>query len=171
MNIKTERLTLRPWVLGDLDSLVQYANNRKVTFQLRDRFPYPYTAEHGAQWIRMANQNFPTTNFAIEVDQHAVGGIGFIQGEDVFRCTAELGYWLGEPYWGRGLMTEAVQLVTRYAFETFEYYRIFAYVRETNPGSARVLEKAGYSFESRMRKSVIKEGNVWDCLVYVKIRE
>jgi [ribosomal protein S5]-alanine N-acetyltransferase len=163
-------LFLRPWSTKDRDSIVKYANNRNVSINLRDRFPYPYTLKDADYWIEIANSHRPICNFAIEADGHAVGGIGLVLGEDVFRCTAELGYWIGEPFWGRGIATEAVKLATEYGFSQFNLVRIHAGAFSSNPASARVLEKAGYLLEARMRKSIIKEGKILDQLNYVVVR-
>ena len=116
--------------------------------------------------IRAARASRPETVFALEVDGRAVGGIGLHPQGDVHRRAMEIGYWLGEPYWGRGIVTEAVRALTRYAFETFDIARVYAYVYEWNPASARVLEKAGYRLEGRLRKAVTKEGTTMDMLVY-----
>jgi RimJ/RimL family protein N-acetyltransferase len=170
MTLKTQQSLLRPWRKGDEESLVKYANNRKVSIHLRDRFPYPYTLKDADWWIQFASTGSPLTNFAIEVDGHAIGGVGLILGEDVFRFSAEFGYWLGEPYWGKGIMTEVVSAAVEYGFSDLKLRRIFAGVFETNPASARVLEKAGFVFESRMSKAVFKEGQFLDQLMYVMIR-
>jgi RimJ/RimL family protein N-acetyltransferase len=106
----------------------------------------------------MSNQ--PEKNFCIEIDGGAVGGIGIQIGEDVFRHTAEVGYWLGQEFWGRGVMTEAVSVFTPYCFEEFSLYRIFAKAFSNNPASARVLEKAGFVLEGRLRKHVVKDGKI-----------
>ena len=168
--LSTARVRLRPWRAEDKASLLRYANNRNVSIHLRDRFPYPYTENDADFWLAFANQGTPLLHFAIEADGHAVGGIGLVLGEDIYRRSAEIGYWLGEPYWGRGLMTDAVRLMTEYAFRELPLVRLFAGVFETNPASARVLAKAGYELESRQRKSVCKDGRVLDQLLYVMVR-
>ena len=101
----------------------------------------------------------------------AVGGIGILLQEDVHRRSAEIGYWLGEDYWGRGIVTEAVRRVTDWAFENFDLCRIFAHVFAWNPASMRVLEKAGYEYEGRLRQSVTKDGQTIDQVIYAIIRE
>src|ERR1051326_859026 len=103
MKIELPECTIRPWRKSDLDSLVRYANNRKVWRNLRDRFPHPYTRKDGIWWLEHAAARDPQTNFAIELDGEAIGGVGFEIGEDVHSRTAEIGYWLGEPFWGRGI--------------------------------------------------------------------
>lgn len=162
MEIKLSKSTLRPWQPGDEESLVRHSNNRNVWRNLRDAFPHPYTLADAKHWLQIANPSTPITNFAIVVEGAAVGGIGLVLKDDVFRRSAEIGYWLGEEFWGRGIVTEAVRAVTDYAFATFDLCRVYAGVFEWNPGSMRVLEKAGYEFECRMRKSVTKDGETID---------
>src|SRR6476620_10261353 len=117
MLISLTRCVVRPWETGDLASLVHHANTRKIWENLRDRFPSPYTAKDGAPFLRNARNASPETFFAIAVNGQAVGGIGFVMQQDVERVSAELGYWLGEEFWGRGIVSEAVPAVTRYAIE------------------------------------------------------
>ena len=170
MELKLEKSALRPWEPGDEESLVRHANSRAVWRNLRDAFPHPYTFADATKWIQIANPSTQTTNFAIVVDGAAVGGIGLVLRDDVFRRSAEIGYWLGEEHWGRGIVTEAVRAVTDYAFATFDLCRLFAGVFEWNPASMRVLEKAGYEFEGRMKKAVIKDGETIDELIYAIVR-
>ena len=164
------RCTLRPWRVGDEASLVRHANNRNVSRNLKDRFPFPYTAADADAWIRHAGAHSPVTAFAIEVDGAAVGGVGIELGTDVHRRSAEIGYWLGEPFWGRGIATEALRAVTEYAFATFDICRLEAGVFDWNPASARVLEKAGYTLEGRARCAVVKDGRLGDRLLYALVR-
>ncbi|MEK6322011.1 MAG: GNAT family N-acetyltransferase [Acidobacteriota bacterium] len=170
MEFKLSKSTLRPWQLGDEESLVRHSNNRNVWRNLRDAFPHPYTLADAKHWLQIANPSTPITNFAIVVEGAAVGGIGLVLKDDVFRRSAEIGYWIGEEFWGRGIVTEAVREVTDYAFATFDLCRVYAGVFEWNPASMRVLEKAGYEFECRMRKSVTKDGETIDELIYTIVR-
>jgi RimJ/RimL family protein N-acetyltransferase len=170
VEIPLSRSTLRGWRHGDEASLVRYANNRNVWLNLRDRFPHPYTAADADAWIGTASVQAPLANFAIVVSGEAIGGIGLELGTDVFRRSAEIGYWLGEPFWGRGIATEAVRAVTQYAFDYFDVRRLEAGVFEWNPASMRVLEKAGYTREGRARLSVIKDGRRGDRLLYGLVR-
>lgn len=165
-------LILRPWKFSDADALVRHANNRKIWLNLRDRFPYPYTEADARAWLdlRAADIGNPA-NFAIEFDGEAIGAIGLEFLADVHRTTAEIGYWLGEALWGRGFATIAVKVVTRYGFEALELRRVQATVFEWNPASARVLEKAGYAFEGRLRDYVVKDNRVGDALLYAKLRQ
>jgi RimJ/RimL family protein N-acetyltransferase len=138
---------------------------------LRDRFPHPYTAADAERWIRQATQATPETHFAIAVAEEAVGGVGLDLKTDVHRRSAELGFWLGEAFWGRGIATEVARAMTDFAFSNFDLCRVYAEVFEWNPASVRVLEKVGYSFEGRLRKSVTKDGQTIDQMVYAIIRE
>jgi RimJ/RimL family protein N-acetyltransferase len=150
--------TLRPWRQADAPSLVKYANNANISRQLRDRFPYPYTAADARRFIQSIAQARPPTTFAITVGGEAVGGTGFAPGADVERYSAEIGYWLGEPFWGRGITEEAVRLLSDYAFSTCNMLRLFALPFADNARSIRVLEKAGYAREAILRASSVKDG-------------
>jgi RimJ/RimL family protein N-acetyltransferase len=171
MRITLDCCTVRSWEFADVDTLPAYANNRRIWMNLRDAFPHPYTKQSARDWIRGVRQRSPETSFAIAVDEEAVGGIGFVMHGDVERVSAEIGYWLGEPFWGRGLVTEALVAVTRYAIETCGLTRIYALPFAYNTASCRVLEKAGYTLEARLRRSAIKDGRVVDQLQYSFIEE
>ena len=157
---------VRSWRPGDEDSLTRHANDRGVWLNLRDRFPHPYTRPDAEQWVRFAAGANPETNFAIAVDGEAVGGIGLMLHDDVERCSAEIGYWLGRTFWGRGLATAAVRALTAHAFATHGLTRVYALPFADNTASLRVLEKAGYRCEGRLRRSAIKDGRVRDQVVY-----
>lgn len=169
--IRLASCTLRPWRRGDETSLSRHANNRAVWRNLRDIFPHPYTVADARAWVRTASVADPPTELAIDVDGEAVGGIGVQLKRDIHRRTAEIGYWLAEPLWNRGIATEAVRGMTDHAFAVFDLVRIEALVFEWNPASARVLEKAGYTLEGRLRKSVTKDGRTVDALLYSIVRE
>lgn len=161
--------TVRPWRHTDAASLVKYANNANVARQLRDRFPHPYTLGHARQFIRSVAEARPITMFAVVVAEEAAGGIGFTPGSDVERYSAEIGYWLAEPFWGRGITTEAVQLVSGYAFQTCNMLRLFALPFADNERSNRVLEKAGYAREATLRASSVKNGEPRDQALYALV--
>lgn len=167
MELKGSNFLLRPWRPSDLESLVKYANNKNVSRCLRDRFPFPYTKEDGEKWINVGSKADPQDSFAIELNGEAVGGVGLMPGNDTARFTSEIGYWLGEPFWGKGITTEALKLLTKYAFEDRKFLRIFAGVADNNPASSKVLEKAGYILECRQKNASIKEGIVHDIFIYV----
>jgi ribosomal-protein-alanine N-acetyltransferase len=166
LELRLNKCTLRAWQAGDEESLVHNANNRNVWINLRDSFPHPYTLADAQNWVRKASLVIPQREFAIVVDGKAVGGIGFIPREDVYRRSAEIGFWLGEECWGRGIMTEALRAVTDYAFANFNLCRLYACVFEWNPASMRVFEKAGYNLEARLKKAVTKEGKTIDEFLY-----
>ena len=170
MELTLSRSLLREWLPGDEESLARNANNLRVWRNLRDAFPHPYTLADAERWIQIANPTKPVTNFAIVVDGSAVGAIGLVLKEDVFRRSAEIGYWLGEEYWRRGIVTEAVCAVTDYAFATFDVCRVYAGVFEWNRASMRVLEKAGYELECRLKKNVTKDGQTIDEYIYAVVR-
>jgi ribosomal-protein-alanine N-acetyltransferase len=157
--------------MADVDALTRWADNPRVARNLRDRFPQPYTAGDAKRWVRASRATHPLTHFAIEVDGEAVGGIGFDPLDDVDRRSAEIGYWLAEPFWGRGIATAALAAVTDYAFAEFDLARLQARVFEGNPGSMRVLEKAGYVCEGRLRLSVTKGGRTIDSFIYARVKE
>ena len=169
MELVGQLATLRPWRSSDTSSLVTHANNRSVARQLRDRFPHPYTAADARQFIQSVADARPTTSFAIAVAGEAVGGIGFSPGADVERYSAEVGYWLAEPFWGRGIAPEAVRLVSEYAFGTCNMLRLFALPFADNTQSIRVLDKAGYTQDAILRAASVKDGVARDQALYSRI--
>ena len=169
MEIALTKCTLRPWQLIDAASLAKHANNRKVWLGLRDVFPHPYTIQDANEFLRFVVSQQPTTDFCIDISGPA-GGIGIRLGADVHRYTAELGYWLGEEFWRRGVMSEAVTIFTDYCFNNFSLHRIYAGPFANNPTSARVLEKAGFVLEGRLRNNVVKDGQILDSLLYAKTK-
>ena len=166
MRLTLTRCTIRPWAGTDAESLQRHANNRNVSIHLRDRFPFPYEMQHAATFLGwIARQPAPTV-WAIEVDGEAAGGIGIELHTDVERVSAEIGYWLGERYWNRGIATEALQAVTAEAFRRFEITRLYAVPFADHAASVRVLEKAGYVKEGHLRQSAIKGGKIRDQFLY-----
>jgi RimJ/RimL family protein N-acetyltransferase len=163
---------VRPWQAADASSLARHANDRRIWLNLRDRFPHPYTMADAESFIAMATAMTPVTFFAITIGGEAVGGIGYTLHQDVERVSAEIGYWLGTAFWGRGITTSALIALTRFAFDQHrELRRIYAVPYAWSATSARVLEKAGYRLEGRMRQSAIKDGKVTDQLLYAILRE
>ena len=160
---------VRPWRPSDADALVRHASNANIAKQLRDRFPHPYTRRHAAEFLQNATGGPQTTNLAIDVDGEAVGGIGFVPGSDIERYSAEIGYWLAESLWGRGIATEAVGLVTAHIFADLNMLRLFALPFADNRASRRVLEKAGYEFEGILRASSVKFGEPRDQALYARV--
>jgi ribosomal-protein-alanine N-acetyltransferase len=166
-----DNIKLREWRHTDIPSIVRYANNRKIWLNLRDRFPHPYLESDAIAWITAClTPRGAETQFAIDQGGQAIGGIGFELLTDVHRMTAEIGYWVGEPFWGAGIATAAVRLATDYGFATLGLERIQAMVFEWNAPSARVLEKSGYVLEGRLRRSILKDGRLADSLLYARVR-
>src|SRR5882757_4193538 len=154
-----ERCTIRPWRLNDAESLARHANSRKVWLAVRDPFPHPYTIQDAHEFLQRTVSEESAMKFCIEIEGAAVGGIGVHPGQDVHRHTATVGYWLGEEFRGRGIMTETVTVVTDFCSENFRLRRISAEVFANNPASARVLEKAGFIFEGRLKN---KRSQRWE---------
>jgi ribosomal-protein-alanine N-acetyltransferase len=162
---------IRDWRADDVEPLARHANNHRIWENLRDRFPYPYTLNDAETWLRHSARLVPVTDFAIEVEGEAAGGIGVVLCSDVERVGAELGYWLGEAFWGRGVMTAAVRAFVPWALDRFNLARLHASVFEFNGASARVLEKAGFVLEGRLRHSAFKNGMLIDQLLYARTRD
>ncbi len=162
---------LRPWEATDIDSLVRYANNFEIAKNLTNKFPHPYTEENGRAFIAFANAHTPHHVMAIVINGEAVGGIGVHPKDDIECKNAELGYWIGQPFWGKGVVTAAVKQMIAYGFDNFDINRIFARPFEHNRGSQRVLEKAGFVFEARLEKTLFKNGELLDELIYAVRRQ
>lgn len=156
--------------MSDLESLVRHANNRNIWINLRDRFPHPYFEEHGKEFLEHMTAQSPSNVWAIEVNGEAAGGIGIERLTDVEHVSAEIGYWLGEAYWNRGVVTDALTMVTTEVFRTTDVMRIFALPFADNIGSVRVLEKAGYVLEGTLRDSAMKDGRLRDQFLYAAYR-
>jgi RimJ/RimL family protein N-acetyltransferase len=161
---------VRDWRRSDKLSLLRFANNRNVWRNLTHLFPHPYTDVDAEAWFTLLERTTEPTHWAIEVDGSAVGGIGVTRREGIFAKTAELGYWLGEPYWGRGLMTEVVTAVSRHALEHYGLVRLESPVFAWNPASMRVLEKSGFVREGIARASAFKDEQVIDTVVYALVK-
>jgi ribosomal-protein-alanine N-acetyltransferase len=162
---------LRPYRDGDQADLVRLANNPNVAAHLRDMFPQPYTWTDAENWVRRATRERPVRNLAICHADQFVGGIGLMAGTDIHRVSAEVGYWLGEPYWGRGLATAALVELTQYAFGSFsELNRLFAYVDEQHVASIRVLEKARFRREGHLLGAAIKHGQLRNQFLFALTR-
>jgi len=161
---------IRGWQRGDELTLQKNADNLNVSAFLTDRFPSPYTVEAARIWVESLLKQDPLINFAIVANEEVVGGIGIEFREDVYRKTGLIGYWLAEELWGKGIMTEAVKLITEYAFQNLDLIRLQAGVLSKNPSSMRVLEKAGYVKEGILRRSVIKRGEILDEHVYAILK-
>jgi RimJ/RimL family protein N-acetyltransferase len=171
MELRCERCTLRTFQPADAEVLAVHADNHAIWRNLRDRFPRPFVRADAEGYIARVARQSPPTSFAIDVDGLAVGSVSLHVGTDVERLSAEIGYWLGEPYWGRGITSDAVRAATQYAFGELALARVFAVPFARNAASARVLEKAGYQYEGRLRRSAVKEGELLDQYMYAAVRD
>ncbi len=171
MHLDCGSCIVRNWTLGDQSSLVRLADNRNVWRNLTHRFPNPYTDADADSWLGLQVQKSVSNNWAIEIDGVAAGGIGIEPGEGVFAKSARFGYWLGEPYWGRGIMTAAVRATVDHVFSRFDLVRLEAPVFEWNPASMRVLEKCGFVREGVLRRSIFKDGQIIDAVLYARVRK
>jgi RimJ/RimL family protein N-acetyltransferase len=163
---------IREWRAADAADLARLADDRAVWLGLRDVFPHPYGVEDADRFIAFAAGMTPQTYFAIDVDGTLAGGIGYTLHQDVERVGAEVGYWLGRAFWGRGITTAALRLLTAHAFAVHpELRRLWAVPFARNLASARVLEKCGYRLEGTMRQSAIKDGVVLDQWMYAITRD
>lgn len=171
MRIDIGKYKIRHWQEKDAQAIAKYANNRKIWQNLRDGFPHPYGLEDAKDFLELVFRQEPRTYFAIASDEEAIGGIGLGIGIDVHRFTAEMGFWLAEPFWNKGIMTEAVIRFTEYSFDKFKLYRIYAEPYVSNPASAKVLEKAGYILEGTLHANVFKDGRVLDQRLFARVSE
>lgn len=170
MEIQRPGYQLREWRATDCTSLTHYADNIKIWRNVRDRFPHPYTEEDGRFFIGNIVPQSPGYEFAIVIGGEAVGGIGLVRQSDVERLSAEIGYWIGEPYWNRGIAGDAVGTVCEYAFCETELIRLFASIFEYNTPSMRVLEKNGFRKVGVQRRAAIKEGRIIDLHLYERLK-
>ena len=164
------RIELRVWQYTDVDQLAMLANNKAIWNNLRDYFPHPYTKTDAGKWIRSHVSKHASTHFAIINDDLLVGAISIIPKEDIYRLSAEIGYWIGEPYWGKGIASLAVAEVIKITQQKHPHIiRIFAEVFANNIASMKVLEKNGFYLESTRTKAVVKNGVVGDDSIWVKL--
>ncbi|MFZ1134302.1 MAG: GNAT family protein [Candidatus Korobacteraceae bacterium] len=170
MLLELSDLKVRSWRKDDLQALLRHANNAKIAANLRDQFPHPYTRRDGIDFLDFARSQEPECAFAIEFGDEAVGGVGFLVGRDIARMSAEMGYWLSEDFWGRGIATRAVTAMSEWAFDHYKLTRVFAMAFAHNAGSIRVLEKSGFVREGVMRRSAIKSGAIMDQILFAKVR-
>ncbi len=168
-------VVLRPWDAawrdGDQERFLTLADDYDVWINLRDRFPHPYTRADAEFWVALNSDQDPVTQFAICDAAGPIGGIGLDLREADYRHSAEVGYWLGQPFWGRGIATHALRAVTAYGFERLGLIRIEAHVKSGNDASAQVLLKQGYEQEGLLRKAALKEGVPVDYLIFAVLRE
>lgn len=162
--------TLRLFTLADANSLAEYANNYNIAKNLTNAFPHPYTKDDAVKFIRMVMQHNPVQVFTIDINGRASGGIGLFPQADIMCKNAEMGYWLAEPFWGKGIITAAIRQMVEYGFKTWDITRIYARPFGSNIASQKVLEKAGFILEVRFERTIFKNGVFEDELIYA-IRE
>jgi RimJ/RimL family protein N-acetyltransferase len=173
MDLRLQKSTIRSFRRNDVDSLATHINSARVAHNM-NLIPHPYTREMGVDWIEKANAGTPETHFAITIADAVVGGIGLElldpARQNVSQHVGELGYWLGEQFWGRGIMSEAVAAFTEWSFSNLEIIRVQAAVYARNPASARVPTKANFVFEGRQRARYLKDNELIDGLIFARIR-
>ncbi|HEY1871473.1 MAG TPA: GNAT family N-acetyltransferase [Chitinophagaceae bacterium] len=165
------KVILREWKRSDAEALAKIANNKKIWDNVRDHLPHPYTLKDAHEWLDLVKAQKITTTFCIEAEGKLAGSIGIVLRDDVYRKTAEIGYFVGEEYWGKGIATEAIRQMVDYVKKEFDVVRIFAEVFEYNKASMKVLEKNGFYLECIRKKSVIKNNVILDDYVWVKLLE
>jgi [ribosomal protein S5]-alanine N-acetyltransferase len=171
MEIVSEGIVLRPWTISDALVLARIADNKKIADNLRDLFPSPYLISDARKWIRSVLLFDPPQNFAIIYEDTVAGNIGIVTKNDVYRRNIEIGYFVDEKFWGRGIATRAIRAVTSFAFSNFDVVRVYANVFAGNRASAHALEKAGFRLEAVLRNSIIKNGVTKDECIYSVLRE
>jgi RimJ/RimL family protein N-acetyltransferase len=165
--IRGDGFILRPFRITDKKALAKHANNKNISDNLRDRFPHPYTEEDAEWFINFVlSDNDPVKNFVIEINGEAAGSIGITPDKDVYRLNAEMGYWLGEVHWGKGVMTAVIKETVKYAFENLGIKRIYATPFATTISSAKALEKAGFIKEATIKNGVIKNNKILGYYIY-----
>jgi len=165
------KVILRQWKKSDAEALAKIANNKKIWDNVRDRLPYPYTKKDAKEWLSLVKQQKTVTTFCVEADGEMAGSVGFTIKDDVYRKSVEIGYFIGEAFWGRGIATEAIRQLIEYIQENRDIVRIYAEVFEYNKASMKVLEKNGFYLESIRKKAAVKNDTILDDYVWVKLIE
>ena len=171
MNLLFDKYLIRDFKIDDINALVTYANDYDVSKFMRDSFPFPYTKDNAEQWVNLVITNKSLLYFAIANEKELIGGIGAVAFDDVHRYTSEVGFWLGKPYWNKGITTNALKVFCNYLFNYYNFNRLTANVFEGNDASRKVLEKVGFILEGRQRKSVFKENKFIDHYIYGLLKE
>ena len=172
MEIFFEGIILRPWSKSDASQLALIANNKKIADNVRDGLPFPYSLKDARNWLKIIlPENNPPKFFAIEVDKQLVGSIGIISKTDIYRKNFEIGFFLSENFWGKGIITRAIKAASSYAFSEFDIVRIYAETFSDNIGSQKALEKAGFRLEATLKRSIIKNEIIKDSCIYSILRE
>jgi RimJ/RimL family protein N-acetyltransferase len=172
MEIFFDGICLRPWSVSDANQLASIANNKNIADNLRDGLPLPYTINDAIKWINsILPENIPPRFFAIEIDNLIVGNIGLVSKTDIYRKNIEIGYFLDQRYWGKGIITKAIKAATSYAFKEFDIVRVYAESFADNDGSRRALEKAGFNLEATIKSNIFKNGIIKDSCIYSVLKE
>jgi RimJ/RimL family protein N-acetyltransferase len=172
MEIFLDGIILRPWAVTDAPQLALVANNKKIADNIRDGLPIPYTVKDGQDWLHIIiPENNPPRYFAVIADKEVVGSIGIVSKTDIYRKNVEIGFFISEKFWGKGIATRAIKAAVSYAFREFDIVRVYAEVFSDNIGSRRALEKAGLKLEALLKKSIIKNGIIKDSCIYSVLRE
>jgi ribosomal-protein-alanine N-acetyltransferase len=172
MEIFFEGIVLRPWSVRDAMNLAKIADNKNISDNLRDGFPYPYSFKDAKNWLNIIlPENYPPRFFAITLDKKLVGSIGIVTKTDIYRKNFEIGYFLAEDHWGKGIATRAIKAATSYAFKDFDIVRVYAEPFSDNIGSRKALEKAGFIHEATFRRNVIKNDIIKDSCIYSVLKE
>jgi [ribosomal protein S5]-alanine N-acetyltransferase len=172
MEISFEGILLRPWSVRDASKLALIADNKNIADNLRDGFPFPYSLKDAKDWLSLIlPENFPPLFFAIIFEKELVGSIGIVKKSDIYRRNFEIGYFISESFWGRGIATKAIKAATSYAFKDFDIVRVYAEPFSDNAGSRRALEKAGFNLEATLKRNVIKNGIIKDSCIYSVLKE
>ena len=172
MEISFEGITLRPWKIGDAQQLASIADNKKISDNLRDGFPSPYTEKDALDWLSLIiPENNPPRLFAIIYDNRLVGNIGLVTKDNIYRKNIEIGFFVSEQWWGKGIATRAIKCATAYAFRQFDIIRVYAEVFSENIGSRRALEKAGFTLEATFHSNIFKRGIIMNSCIYSVLKE
>ncbi len=169
--MNSQEIKIRPLELSDTSEIAILANNKNVWDNLRDYIPFPYSEDDAEFFINLSKNDDPTQNFGIEYHGKICGVIGLVIQKDVYKKSAEIGYWIGESYWGKGIATKAVELITAYGFSKLNLVRIYSGVFEFNVASMKVLEKNEYIKEGIFKKAIFKNGKIYDEHRYYKLNK
>ncbi|MEM7380739.1 MAG: GNAT family protein [Bacteroidota bacterium] len=171
MKLTSEKITLRKFNEQDATRLALLCNNIKIWNNVRDYLPHPYSEKDGLAFIRAVAEEDPLATFAIDYEDELAGCIGIQPQSDVYRLTAEIGFWIGEPFWGKGIAPEAIKLATNYGFEELGLIRMYAHCFDFNIGSQKALTKAGFHREGVAEKAIIKNDRIGDEIRFALIRK
>lgn len=169
--LQEEEVSLRRLDKSDIGRLAELANNKKIWDNVRDYFSHPYSVQDAEKFIEMISMEDPPATFGIRFKGELAGVAGLVGQSDVYRLNAEIGYWIGEPFWGKGIASKAVNLLTSYGFEKLGLERIYSGIFDYNKASKRVLEKCGFQFEGVFERAIIKNGQILDEFRYSKLKE